>query len=79
MRTERPSEPKTRTSSWKARDRFASGRRSVLPEAIPGALRANFVYHAHPATEAERGKDALVVGLYGADPVTLTIVPRPAR
>jgi hypothetical protein len=50
-----------------------------VPEAVPGALNANLVYHAHPATEAERGKDALVVGLYGADPVTLTIVPRAAR
>jgi hypothetical protein len=50
-----------------------------VPEAAPGAMNANLVYHAHAAAEAERGKDALVVGLYGADPVTLTIVPRPAR
>lgn len=50
-----------------------------VPEAVPGALHADLVYHAQPATEAERAKDALVVGLYRADPVTLTIAPRAAR
>jgi hypothetical protein len=51
-----------------------------VPEvALPGALQASLVYHAHAAKESERGNDALVVGLYAADPVPLTIVPRPAR
>jgi hypothetical protein len=50
-----------------------------VPEAVPGALQADLVYHASAAKEAERGNDALVVGLFRADPVPLTIMPPPAR
>jgi hypothetical protein len=47
-----------------------------VPEALPGALQADLVYHAHAPKEAERGNDALVVGLYRADPMKPTIAPR---
>jgi hypothetical protein len=50
-----------------------------VPEAAPGALLAGLVYHAHAVSEAERRNNDLVVGLYRADPVNLTIVPAPAR
>jgi hypothetical protein len=50
-----------------------------LPKTDPGPLLADFAYYAHIESEAEQTNDDLVCGFYRADPVNLTISPRPAR
>jgi hypothetical protein len=50
-----------------------------VPEADPGALLASLVYYAHVESKAEQSNDDLVVGFYHADPVNVTILPRPPR
>ena len=50
-----------------------------LPKSEPGPLLAELVYYAHVDSDAEKGNDGLVVGTYRAEPVSVTILPPPAR
>ena len=86
--TAAPIAPREKLRVFRAKDPYIKleGQGSIrvwteirVPEAAPGALLAGLVYHAHAVSDAERRNDDLVVGLYRADPVNLTIVPAPAR